>query len=448
MLGAVSACSDAGPIPDVDPSPTPYLRSTAGVRVNGATRILIIPVRFADGPAPAATWTPAEIHRRYIGSNGVVGPTAAAYKVGSEGKFALRADVAPWVQVTKTGSSLPADYVLEAIALSDAAIDFTRYDNDGPDGVANSGDDDGVLDGGLVILHSSPDLTCGSPTGAGPHPHARLNWRVGTPPQPAATTLDLTVNGGAIGIQGYTIMSVTNCGGVTVNSATLAHELGHLLFGITDLYHALPGFPSTEAWKGRRWVLGCWELMSAGSGWGCGGGPPGPSIEQPSTFGSWSRVTIGWTTPQVVPTDVEAEYTLDAVGRGGTTLKLDVADGEYFYVEYREQVHGDGKIPGNGVLISHITESLPFRPAQPTDPRTYRVALVEADDDSALVRIDAEGGNRGLLGDAFGRSVTSFATATHSAAKASDGSPLPFRLENISFTAATGKARVRVVPVP
>jgi M6 family metalloprotease-like protein len=455
FIVGVGACTDGNaPIPDVDPPPTPYLRSSAGVRVNGATRVVVIPTQFADGPAPSPTWTPTEIQRRYFGGNGVLGPAAAPYGVASEGKFRLRGDVTPWVKTTKNGLAITADNVIEAVTLSDASVDFSKYDNDGPDGLPNSGDDDSIVDGGVVLLHSSVDLTCNPPTGtaAGPHPHARLNWRTspapGAPSVPAVTTQDASAEGGMIGIQGYTIMAVTNCGGVTTNSSVLAHELGHLLFAIPDLYHAAVPAPSTAAWTGRRWVLGCWELMSAGSGWGCGSGAPVMTGEVASTFGAWARTTIGWTTPEVVPTNETTTHTLNAVGRGGTTLKLMIADGEYLLVEYREQGAGDMKIPGHGVLISHITESLPFRPQNANDPRKYRVALVEADDDSALVRIDSEGGNRGVLGDAFGRTVTSFASATHSAAKANSGAPLPFKLDEISFNGMTGRARVRVVPIP
>ena len=450
ILAGVGACSDAVAPPPVDddPPPTPYLRSSVGVRVNGATRILIIPAQFADGPVPTATWTQDEIHRRYIGNNANPGYTAITYRVASEGKFALRADIAPWVKTTINGLGVTADHVTQAVAASDAAIDFRQYDNDGPDGVPNSGDDDGLVDGGVVILHSSPDLTC-NPTGpAGPHPHARTGWRIGTPPRPALLTQDPSAEGGTIGVQGYTVMSVFDCGGVSTNAAVLAHELGHLLFGITDLYHiAVPNTPSTEAWKGRRWVLGCWELMSAGSGWGCGGGPPSGGGEIAATMSAWTRTAVGWTIPWDVPASVEGIYTLNAVGKGGTVLKLGITTGEYFLVEYRQKTNGDMRIPANGVLISHITESLPFRPAQPTDPRKYRVALVEADDDSALVRIDAEGGNRGVANDAFGRSVFEFGSATHSAAKMNSGAPLPFRIQDISFDETAGTARVRVVPI-
>lgn len=452
LLAGLSACLGEGtppPPPDVDPPNTPYLRTSAGVRVNGATRILIIPARFADGPQPSAAWSPSEIHRRYIGTDAAPGLTSVVYKTGSEGKFALRADVVPWLSTTINGLGITADHVTQAVTGIDPTVDFGRYDNDGPDGTPNSGDDDGRVDGGVVILHSSPDLTCGQSQGAGPHPHARLNWFVGTPPNmtPGIVTQDASAEGGTIAITGYTIMSVANCGGVGTNASVLAHELGHLLMGITDLYHALPGQLSTEAWRSRRWVLGCWELMSAGSGWGCGSGPPGLTGEVASTFGAWARMTVGWSNNIVMWSGKDTTYTLDAVGRGSTTLLLTISATEYFLVEYREQGPGDMKIPGHGVLVSHITETLPFRPAQPTDPRRYRVALVEADDDSALVRIDSEGGNRGVLADAFGRTVTTF-TAAHSAAKTDAGQPLPFRLEGISFDAVTGKARVRVRPGP
>jgi hypothetical protein len=40
------------------------------------------------------------------------------------------------------------------------AWDFGHYDNNGPDGVPNSGDDDGIVDGGVVILNSDRNTTC------------------------------------------------------------------------------------------------------------------------------------------------------------------------------------------------------------------------------------------------------------------------------------------------
>lgn len=446
LLASVAACADLTAPPPR--APDPYVVSARGVRVFGETRIPLLLARFFNGPA--SPFTPAQVRERmFAGSNG--GPVNAPFRVASDGRFLLRVDASPWIASSWVSTAANADFVRDLIAAADATMDFGEYDNDGPDLVPNSGDDDGLVDGGVIILHSSLDLACsvgGANANSGPHPHARTNWRMGDPPD-AYRTADAAAVGGTIGIQGYTIMSATDCSGVTMNSPVLAHELGHLLFGLPDLYHQVPGVPvpSTELWRGRRWVVGCWDLMAAGS-WGCGGGPPSRPPGVMAGLAAWSRMSVGWASPIVASASPDTTYELSAAGRGGTVLRIEIAAGEYLLVEYREPIAGDMMLPGAGVLIHHITESLPIRPALGTDPRLYRVALVEADDDSALVRIEAEGGNRGVLSDAFGRTVTTFSTATHSAARATSGAPLPFRLEEISFNEATHKARVRVVRDP
>src|SRR4030095_3202975 len=93
-------------------------------------------------------------------------------------------------------------------------------------------------------------------------------------------TADLSARRNASGVQeyitvgGYVAQGTLKCG-TDVGPNGLAHELAHLLFGLPDLYHVVGG--GTQIWEGRRWVMGCWELMAAGSGWGCGKGVPGPS---------------------------------------------------------------------------------------------------------------------------------------------------------------------------
>ena len=63
------------------------------------------------------------------------GLTAGVYKTGSEGRFALRADVAPWVSTSIVGLGSTAQHVTEAVQAADFNVDFRRFDNDGPDGV-------------------------------------------------------------------------------------------------------------------------------------------------------------------------------------------------------------------------------------------------------------------------------------------------------------------------
>jgi len=456
LLATVAACSDGVEIPETGtlpdgPRPTPYALTTTKVRVNGVSRLLVIPAQFFDGAAPPIT--SSNLRASLFGDGKGGGPIAKTYTVASEGKFLLYGDVAEWVktQISHTNLGTPGtvastgegDYVIQAIDLADPTTDFTLYDSDGPDGIANSGDDDGLVDGGIVVMHSDADLMCNGGTGLGPHPHATNAFGTG-PSRAPYRTKDVGRNGVSIGIKAYTILSAVDCPNTGGNKSVLAHELGHTLFGLPDLYHIVETRPPAELWMGRRWVVGCWDLMSAGS-WGCGAAEP-PYFGTMSTIGAPGRVTIGWTTPQEVPITTVTTYTLTAIGRGGGALKVPIVPpGEYLLIEYRQSIDGDLRIPGAGVLIYHVNQGLPLVPA-PTAVRRYRFDLIEADDDSSLVRAHDEGGNRGVASDAFGPTVTSL-TSTHSEARSTSGQPFPFVIDNISINQTSGTAQLRISPV-
>ena len=451
VLAVVSACSD-GTAPRDSGSDLPYLLTTTKVRVNGITKILVIPAQFSDGAPPQIS---AANLRTALFAGGTAGPIAKTYAVASEGNFKLHGDVAEWVKTKVSRSELgnagtiginrEFDHVIEAIDLADPSVDFRSYDNDGPDGIANSGDDDGLLDGGIVVLGSDLNGYCNGGTGLGPHPHAQNAFGTGAS-RITYRTADIGRNGQGIGVKAYTLMSATECDNSTATKSTLAHELGHILFGLPDLYHIIEtNRGPAELWKGRRWIVGCWELMAAGSAWGCGNGEP-PYSGEPATFSAPMRARVGWTTPTTVSADVVGTYTLTAVGRGGKVLRVPLTTSEYFLIEYRQPIDGDLRIPGAGVLIHHVTESLPMYPINAGVPRQYRYDLVEADDDSSLVRLDAEGGNRGVIGDAFGNTVTAFKPGSHSEARTASGLNITFQIDNISIDQVAGTASVRIGP--
>jgi hypothetical protein len=128
-------------------------------------------------------------------------------------------------------------------------------------------------------------------------------------------------------------------------------------------------------------------------------------------------------------------------------LKVPIkSDDEYLLIEYREAQPGDGKIPGNGVVIYHVAQNLPFFPPNLQSP--YRMSLVEADDDSSMFKTELQGGNRGVGGDAFGLTRTTFRAGQHSRARAVDGTPFPFQITEISVNAAAHRARLRISPMP
>jgi M6 family metalloprotease-like protein len=445
VLVGCSMPTEPGTDPDIDRFP--YVLSPQGVRVFGTSRILLIPAQFADGlPVPL---TQAALRERFFGSPGLLTET---YRLASGAGFTLRGDVVPWFKSSLTvaaargpgvlTNSGEGDYVAEAILAAGETLDFGLYDNDGPDGKPNSGDDDGLVDGGVVVLNSEFNIYCNNGTGRGPHPHALTKWRINSAGA-LFNTRAPRAGGGFIAVGGYVVMSAVGCSTTGNITPTLAHELGHLLFGLPDLYQNF-GASVTEPWTVRRWVLGCWELMAAGSGWGCGSGTPSYD-GRVGSFGAWTRMTVGWVQPTVIPADRDASYDLFSLGHGGTVLRLPIRANEYLLLEYREPGPGDGLPPAAGVLVYHVADTLPAFP--PTATKFSKVNLIEADDDDGLTRTELEGGNRGVAADAFGVTRTALRPGEHSRFTAIDGSPLPFEILEITLNPAQHKARLRVVPI-
>ncbi|HEX6314220.1 MAG TPA: immune inhibitor A domain-containing protein [Gemmatimonadaceae bacterium] len=445
LLAFGIACNDAtGPTRDFDSGRYPHIVSTQGVRHFGTSRLLVIPARFYDGaPVPLST---AELQIQLFGGS-AGGPVNRAFALASDGAFTLKGLVTSWVQTTVPsslsgpgvfGPTLRDDYLIEALSSVEDEVDFGVFDNDGPDGLPNSGDDDGVVDGGVAVLNSELNRYCNGGTGKGPHPFAALQWRMNGQ---RYKTGDASANGGVIEVGGYTLMSAIGCGGQTAGAHVLAHELGHLLFGLPDSYHPLGG--PGEVWATRRWVAGCWDLMAAGS-WGCGTGAPTLDYRF-NTLGAWPRSLLGWVTPVHVDPSQSREYELLPMGRGGTVLRVPVAsDDEYLLIEYRVAQPGDDKVPGNGVVMYHVAQNQPIFPANLQS--AYRMSLIEADDDSSMFKTELQGGNRGTASDAFGLSRNALRTNEHSRTRAVDGSPFPFHITDITIDGAARRARLRIGP--
>ena len=444
------ACTEPQPVSDA--GNYPYRLTPRRVRVFGTSRVLVIPAQFANSE-PVPMDGRAIRNAFFGGADG--GPVASAFALASGNRFTLVGEVTNWVQTGVSSTELgqpgvnspsrEGDYVLEAVRAVDDLVDFGRYDNDGPDGFPNSGDDDGIVDGGIVVMNANRNTHCGIPGATGLHPHAFTAWRdkngvrfrTGDTHQ---TPKDTAPRGIEIGA--YVLQGVLSCG-TDVGANTLTHELGHLFLGLPDIYHAVGG--GTQVWEGRRWVAGCWELMAAGSGWACGkGAPPGNGLQM-SALGAWTRARVGWSDPIVVSIGKDSVYTLRPPASGGTVLRVPVSDSEYFLVEYRERAGIDYLPPSNGVLIYHVDERVPMNPPA-AGPRVYRIRLMEADDTDDLIRTEVEGGDRGSATDALGITRTTFATGTHSGARTTSGAALPFVITEITIDAANHRATVRIKP--
>ena len=215
-----------------------------------------------------------------------------------------------------------------------------------------------------------------------------------------------------------------NPGDMTIG--VYCHELAHG-FGLPDLYD--------RDYSSRG--IGKWGLMAGGSwnGTGVGGNYPAHPC-------AWSKIQMGVFTPVNVTANVNGQ-TIDAVATGGSVYRLwssGAPSAEYFLVENRQRVGYDTYLPGDGLLIWHVDETVTtdndreWYPGQPA-ANHYLIALEQADGNWALEHKASYGDG----GDPFPGSgnVTSFngSTSPGSDAYLTGGSFVA--VENISASGST-----------
>ena len=415
--------------------------------VGGTLPLVVIPVLFADSEAPDGSIASSAIQTRLF-DPAAPATVSSYYSAVSLGKLTIGGQVTDWVPTTWLRSTVVGtsfglgtdartrDWLREAVANIDAKVDFAAFDNDGPDGIPNSGDDDGRVDG-AAFLFREIDAACG---GNGVWPHRS---RFGASGSGGVTTNDVRPSGLAIVVDDYMVLGARNCTGqgpLEVN--VFAHETGHVL-GLPDYYDSSVGLLREQ----RRWVVGCWELMSGGA-WGCGTGPQ-PSGFIPSHMGAYPKSILGWNTPKVM-TSVgirPEQHTLRPANTSGDALRIPLSQTEYLLVEYRVRQAHDISLPSSGLLVYHIETARGFLPC-PTCPRTYSYALLEADGDSALVRVETAGGNRGAATDAYGVTRFKIDDTTIPSTRLNTGASTWVRLSGMIIDVAQGVARITVSLLP
>jgi len=238
--------------------------------------------------------------------------------------------------------------VKHAVLLADQTVDFSEYDNDGPDGIPNSGDDDGFVDA-LFITHSGigAEIFGGSILGVD------YIWSMQSSLEYYNPTRSTMVDG--VGVGPFVI--VPELGEIGV----YAHEFCHLL-GLPDLYNTDTGQP----------VVGPFCLMDEGA-WN---GPMGKAGSVPSHLSAPMKLLLGWVDPQKICLGCDgASAVTDAeIGAHGTWSKpyqvlgnpggVDWSDGgggsgEYFVLENRQADFGyyESYLPASGLLIWKVDES-------------------------------------------------------------------------------------------
>ena len=320
------------------------------------------------------------------------------YSELSGGRVTLVGEVSNWVQTTLTEAEVvgasnglsPTDQVGEFImelltAVDDGDTDWGWYDNDGLDGIPNSGDDDGYVDL-LGVTHPTAGAECSS--GGGNHIWSHY-WTLFESAGQAFSTSTPAANGGNILVDDYTVQPVLDCDSSEINEiGVLAHEIGHA-FGLPDLY-------GTGADHGG---VGRWGLMGSGA-WGCDGTTPA----LPCHMTAWSKEVLGWADVTILSRGVEfGVLSLDPVETSGDIFRIDAGDGsgDYYLLENRQALGFDAGIFSAGLLVwqidSELLENTWESAAINSNPNRMGVWLRQADGSNDLARKH----ERGDAGDPY-----------------------------------------------
>ncbi len=287
--------------------------------VTGTLRVPVLPGYFSGASAPVTT---ATLQNQLFDSN-PTGTIGQYYSEVSYGQFTVDGDVFAWVPLAYNnpyyaGSSNGTDplyarigeLILELLTARDGTVDFGQYDNDGPDGVPNSGDDDGFVDL-LCVLHNLPGYEC-APQGATAANIQSHTWSYSAWPTSGGNpyiTNDPAFNGGFIQVEDYTIAPAVSCDTGVIEIGVFCHEFGHGL-GLPDLY---------DRRIGGTWGIGYWGLMGAGS-WNTPDVPAHPM--------GWTRAELGWAIPTQVSWEATA-VTVPNIEQNATLFRLPFTDDRF-----------------------------------------------------------------------------------------------------------------------
>ena len=250
---------------------------------------------------------------------------------------------------------------LEILEQADADVDMGEFDNDGVDGVPNSGDDDGYVDIVFINLLTVPrDFFVSGATGL-----ASLGLDTDY------ISDDAAVGGGFIRIRSR----FTGFGGTTqrghvfsVTAATMCHEFGHVL-GLSDLFDQSSVRADGELEPEEDSAgIGKWGLMGLGTlGWGVEDGP--------NAFCAWSLAQLGWVEVVEIAESVR-DLSIEDVVQGEKVYKIPLTREEYFLLENRQASgsYYNRNVPQSGLLIWHVDER-----ADNDEERHKQVDLVCAD---------------------------------------------------------------------
>ncbi len=286
---------------------------------------MIIPVvlgRYSDSVEQEVS--ASELETELFSGPWESGTLSEYYGEASSGRLEVTGEVFDWISLEEVeiyytaflgglvpGESRTGEMITELIDALDPEVDFGAYDNDGPDGMPNSGDDDGFVDV-LIVVHPDIGAEC---TNNLYHMWSH-SWHYSAWPVSGGSpyrTDDEAAGGGAIEIEDYIIGPALSCSSGMIEIGVFCHELGHA-FGLPDLYD----------YDGGSSGVGDWGLMGSGN-WNTPSSPAHPCAWSKEQLGWLSTVGIGWR---------EEALRLNPVVEGGQVARIDVSTKRFRRMEY------------------------------------------------------------------------------------------------------------------
>ncbi|MCP4572119.1 MAG: T9SS type A sorting domain-containing protein [bacterium] len=354
--------------------------------------LLVIPVDFADARLPDGYEPGLDLSPRLVGASGET--LHNFFATSSGGRCDLRVTLAPTVHLPGARrdylegfASSPHTRTMATLALesvADTGFPFRELDMDGPDGHPGTADDDGRVDG-VLLLHA------GSGTEDGGVIPAHQFY------------LEEPVIQDGVAADTYAVAGYRSGLGIW------AHETLHM-FGLEERYDPLLPSDAGASEIHSRGGLGIFSVMAAGA-WGTGEGHGCALVDG---YSGWQ---LGWfdevgisgrglghrIEPSVTGRQVHRVWTNGEPGH------------EFFLIEVRDPVAAapfDAAVPGGSLVIYHVDETVPDGWRVVTGSEYHlRARLVEADGDDGLRRGLDEGSGADLFPGTLG--IDAWTPTTH-----------------------------------
>ena len=338
-----------------NPSPAAKLAQGEGF-ARGRVRALVVFARFQNENDGSAVPDFAE---RLFDPN-LPGSLTHFYDEMSGGQFTLDGVVLPrWYTSASPASSYVAAqdgevggygrFAREILELVDADTDFAQYDNDGPDGVPGSRDDDLRVDFLFIVMRSTPPRFIATlATGISGLGLFGDDFVTG----------DRRSDGRSVRVRGDRASGSLQQGRTFEEAVgSMAHEFGHAL-GLPDLFDTDFTIRGGELDPGEDSAgIGYWGLMGHGArGWDDRGGP--------NPFCVWSLEQLGWIGMDNdalidVRDESVTDLSFDDVNAGEEAYKVRTrSPSAYYLIEHRrpESSFYERHLPGAGLLVWLIDE--------------------------------------------------------------------------------------------